>query len=119
MTLIVPDRESLNLLGYFLERILIENCSKKAKSIFHYPAKIYIQGAKMGVWLLIGKGEIRLMPFTHEDVPDISVFATLNTFLDIAIGKSIVFSFLSGKIKIKGNPLKILPHLRWIILKLS
>lgn len=116
MKLIVPDREKLNLLGYFIEKIIMKNCNDSNKKNWskRFSAKLLITGSSMSVLVVLNEGVIKIMPTDERIKPDVSVKADLSTFLDIALGGNLIPIYLSGKIKLKGNLIKLIPMLKWI-----
>lgn len=118
MKLVVPNRDRLNLLGCFLEKIILKNCSnpeKKPFTLIKHSITLLIIGGKMKAYLTLDGGIITLS--SNEEIkPNIIVKSNLNTFLDIALGKNLVLIYLLGKMQIKGNILKIIPFLKWLII---
>ncbi len=115
---IKSQRQTLNLLGFFLERILSNNCRIPAKTrgLTRYHGRILVIGSSMRVLLTIQDSVITIRQYDNSKV-DAVVKASLATFLDIASGANIVLTFLKGKVGLRGNILKLIPLLK--ILKIS
>ncbi|MDH4129826.1 MAG: SCP2 sterol-binding domain-containing protein [Spirochaetota bacterium] len=113
MKLYVPDSNRLNLLGHFLVKIISTNCEKYKDKQIPSSASFLIIGSNMKVLLAVKNDTFEITESNNEKV-DLSIKAELKTFLDIALGKNIILPFLSGKIKLKGNPTKILPLIKWL-----
>ncbi|MDH5680720.1 MAG: SCP2 sterol-binding domain-containing protein, partial [Spirochaetota bacterium] len=103
----VPDKERLNLLGCFLEKIISKNCEKYSGKHRFKQLKLLIVGSEMAVNLEFHENNISVYPSNHDLKPDLVIKARLKTFLDITLGANPVGMFLKRKISLKGNPLKL------------
>ncbi len=105
----------MNLLGYFLELIVASHCDDPKKTRNgKRPVNLLIRGGRMAVYLVFEGTNIHIMPANEDLRPHITVSASLNTFLDISLGKSVVKAFLLGKIRLRGNLIRLLFLLKWL-----
>ncbi|GMT50327.1 MAG: hypothetical protein IEMM0008_1866 [bacterium] len=115
MKLITGNREQLNLLGYFMELIVASHCDNPQKTRNgKRRVNLLIKGGRMAVCLAFEGSNIHIMPVDEDLRPHITVSASLNTFLDISLGGSVVKAFLLGKVKLRGNLIRLLFLLKWL-----
>ncbi len=105
----------MNLLGYFMELIVASHCDDPKKTRRGGKrVNLLIRGGRMGVYLAFEGTNIHIIPANEDLRPHITVSASLNTFLDISLGGSVVKAFLLGKVRLKGNPIRLLFLLKWL-----
>ena len=115
--IITPKRDEQNLLACFLEKIIRGNSEVLTKQKLPRSVNIRISGGRMTVDLIVNSSSITVLPSSQDQPIDVQLKASLKTFLDIALGAGLVSSFLRGKLALKGNPLKMLRMIRWLIVQ--
>jgi len=106
--------ESMNLLGLMLAHILEKNLSAPGGS-----ERLRGKDSRLG----IGAGDMRITLHMHDGGVSIHrgyegslsacVEGTMDAFLGFGVHRRMVVPYLSGKLKVKGNPFALLPLL-WL-----
>jgi len=109
----ITEPDKANLLCLMMANMLKDNVNKKVDELYTVKNKgnFCIVGTKMEVYLSISLGKIIISPKRPEKI-DSTIKTNLNVLLDIASGRGFIKPFLTGKIKIKGNPFKLLALLK-------
>jgi len=100
----VKDRNSMNLLGLFLERILNRNLQKPDKygRIQTLRASVVIRSARMAVTLHFRDGHI-VLERGAADNPTTAIEGDLSSFLQLGLGRNPLVPLWRGRIRIRGN----------------
>ena len=110
---IIEDIEKMNLLGLMIGKLLKDTINDKVSDEYTVKNKgeYEITGSKMSIILSFTTGKLTIKSKPSSKIKA-GIIAPLSVLLDIALGKGYIKSFLKGKLKIKGNPIKLLPLLK-------
>ncbi|MDH5681891.1 MAG: SCP2 sterol-binding domain-containing protein [Spirochaetota bacterium] len=97
-----------------MEKILSRNSEAYSGNHRFKELKLLIIGSGMAVNLDFHGDRISVYPASHDMKAHVVIKANLKTFLDITLGASPVLLFLKRKLRLKGNPIKVLRVLKWL-----
>jgi hypothetical protein len=106
---VIDDPNNMNLLGLLMKGLLATNMdnARKYSSAKKIAADIQVQAGRMIITLRFNKGILTIIRGPSPN-PNASVTGTMAALLGVVIGKGLVSNFLSGNIRIGGNPLMLL-----------
>jgi hypothetical protein len=112
----VNEPETMNILGLLMRGLLSDNLSKprNLKRGQRMKGDIAVKAGKMTVTLRFVEGHLTIIRGETEK-PRARVGGDMSTLLGVVTGKGMVWPFLTGKLKIGGNPfvlLKMLPFIK-------
>jgi hypothetical protein len=115
-TLVIEDLPGMHLLGLILRSLLQRNLKdpKKARRAAGLRGAVAVQAGEMKLRLDFQPGKL-ILARGHGQKTRARVKGSLETFLDIALGGSLIQPFVDGQLSIGGNPLfllRLLPLLR-------
>jgi hypothetical protein len=107
--LIVENREEMSLLGLMLGGVLERSlerpdCARRARRL---KGDLGVTAGKMSISLRFDRGEIRLVRGLPER-PRARVRGSLDSLLQVSLGRGAVRAFLAGEVSFRGNPLFVL-----------
>ncbi|MFH1129945.1 MAG: SCP2 sterol-binding domain-containing protein [Pseudomonadota bacterium] len=119
-TIVIQDPPTMNLLGLIVGNILERNIADpKARAYFaKLGGDVVVQAGEMFVTLEFKKGEL-VITRTLSSNPRAKIKGALRAFVDLALGKSVFGLFLSGRLKIQGNPFFLLKMKPLLLVKSS
>jgi hypothetical protein len=106
---VLDHPETQNLLGLLLRTILENNLSDEAiyARVRAVRGEVQVQAGEMVITLRFEEGRVTIVSGPSES-PRASVRGDMGAFLGVARGTGVVGPFLSGAVKIGGNPLLLL-----------
>ena len=112
----VHEPETMNILGLLMRGLLSDNLAKprNLKRGRKMKGDIVVLAGKMSITLRFGEGRLTIIRGETEK-PRARVGGDMTTLLGVVTGKGMVWPFLTGKLKIGGNPfvlLKMLPFIK-------
>ncbi|MBI5528266.1 MAG: hypothetical protein HY897_18185 [Deltaproteobacteria bacterium] len=112
---VVDQPESMNLLGLLMKGLLAKNLSDDDLFYRARAAKtdVLVQAGEMKVTLRLGEGGITILRGDAGSA-GASVAGDMKTLLGVVAEGKMVAPFLSGRLKIGGNPLVLLRMLPMI-----
>jgi hypothetical protein len=105
-----PDRQTLagHMLAHLLERAVAEPRLRASLARRRYRAGIVVSG--MATTIELTGDEVILHDGLNGKLAA-TLAIDLVTLLDVSAGRSLVRAWLSGRVKLGGNPLRLLPLL--------
>lgn len=114
--LTINDRDRMNLLGLMLGGVVESNLAspRGAALASRLSGALGITAGKMSITLRFKSGEVTVSRGLESSLTS-QVRGSLNSLLEISLGRSPISAFLAGDVSFKGNPFflfKLVPLLR-------
>ncbi len=103
----VPDAGGMHIVGHFLRAVIERNLRDGMRAP---RGCIALRAGEMALTLVSDGTRVRLEP-TLSPEARATVSAALETLTDVAQRRGIVPALLSGRLRLSGNPLALLPWL--------
>lgn len=113
MAVVCVNPERSPLASFFLESLLARKIASAAgaRALAGFERRIFLQAGEMKVTLAFRGTAVEIHP--GEVAPwDAAVVADLATLLQLGLGRGYVWPFVTGRLRMRGNPLPLLTLLR-------
>jgi len=114
--LVIEERDQMNLMGLMLGGVIASNLARPQGAALarKLSGALGITAGKMSITLRFEKGPVFMTRGLEAKLKS-QVKGSLNSLLQVSLGKSAIQSFLQGEVTFSGNPLfllRMLPLMR-------
>jgi hypothetical protein len=104
----IPQATEMNLLGFMLAGLL----RKRPEQLAALEGDVLVEASGMAVLLRFSGGHVEILREIDGVRPLASVRGTMPALLDAALGRGRFYSFLKGRLRVRGRPFALLTLLR-------